>query len=94
MSKIEHYIDILYEEWYNYIMVKTSYLRATEKTRRKIRKAFADLLATRGSVKNITVTDLAERAEITRGTFYNYYNNLYEVGAELQAEIDRLEGKC
>ena len=89
MSKIEHYIDILYEEWYNYIMVKTSYLRATEKTRRKIRKAFADLLAARGSVKNITVTDLAERAEITRGTFYNYYNNLYEVGAELQAEIEK-----
>ena len=89
MSKIEHYIDFLYEEWYNYTMVKTSYRRATEKTRRKIRKAFADLLATRGSVKNITVTDLAERAEITRGTFYNYYDNLYEVGAELQAEIEK-----
>lgn len=70
-------------------MVKTFYRKATEKTRRKIRKAFADLLAVRGSVKNITVTDLAERAEITRGTFYNYYNNLYEVGAELQAEIEK-----
>ena len=54
-----------------------------------IRKAFADLLAERGSVKNITVTDLSERAEITRGTFYNYYNNIYEVGAELQAEIEK-----
>lgn len=69
-------------------MVKVSYRRATDRTRRKIREAFADLLAKHGSVKNITVTDLAERAEITRGTFYNYYNNLYEVGAELQAELE------
>ena len=89
VSKIEHYIDILYEAWHNQRMIKTSYRRATEKTRRKIRKAFANLLAERGSVKNITVTDLSERAEITRGTFYNYYNNIYEVGAELQAEIEK-----
>ena len=70
-------------------MVNASYYRTTEKTRRKIRKAFADLLATHGSVKNITVTELADQAEITRGTFYNHYNNLYEVGAELQAEIEK-----
>ena len=89
MSKIEHYIDIMYKEWYNYTMVKKSYRKATDRTRRQIRKAFAGLLATRGSVKNITVTELAEHAEITRGTFYNYYNNLYEVGAELQAEIEK-----
>ena len=88
MSKIRHYIDTLFKEWYNYTMVKVSYRRATDRTRRKIREAFADLLAKHGSVKNITVTDLAERAEITRGTFYNYYNNLYEVGAELQAELE------
>ena len=88
MSKIRHYIDILFKEWYNYTMVKVSYRMATDRTRRKIREAFADLLARHGSVKNITVTDLAERAEITRGTFYNYYNNLYEVGAELQSELE------
>ena len=89
MSKIEQDIDMLCKEWYNHTMVKTSYRRATDRTRRKIREAFADLLAKHGSVKNITVTELAERAEITRGTFYNYYNNLYEVGAELQAEIEK-----
>ena len=70
-------------------MVQSSYNRATERTRRKIREAFADLLAERGAIKNISVTDLAERADITRGTFYNYYNNIYEVGAELQAEIEK-----
>ncbi|MBR3176707.1 TetR family transcriptional regulator [Candidatus Saccharibacteria bacterium] len=70
-------------------MEKSKYTRVTEKNRRKIQEAFAELLAERGSLSNITVTDLAERAEITRGTFYNYYNNLYEVGAELQAELEK-----
>ncbi len=65
-----------------------SYTRATTKKRRKIQAAFAELLSERGSINNITVTDLAERAEITRGTFYNYYNNIHEVGAELQGEIE------
>ena len=69
-------------------MVKSSYNRATNKNRHRIQKAFAELLSEYGSVKNITVTDLAERADITRGTFYNHYNNIYEVGAELQGEIE------
>ena len=58
-------------------MNRSSYTRATEKNRRRIQEAFAELLAERGSITNITVTDLAERAEITRGTFYNYYNEQY-----------------
>ena len=79
----------MYKKWHNRDMEKSKYTRVTEKNRRKIQEAFAELLAERGSLSNITVTDLAERAEITRGTFYNYYNNLYEVGAELQAELEK-----
>ena len=67
----------------------SSYSRVTTKNRRKIQEAFAELLAERGKLGNITVTDLAERAEITRGTFYNYYDNLYQVGADLQKEIEK-----
>ena len=89
MSKIEHIIDILSDVCYNKDMVKSAYEKATMRTRRKIREAFAELLAERGAVKDITVTDLAERAEITRGTLYNYYNNIYEVGAEIQNEIEK-----
>ena len=70
-------------------MVRYSYTRVTTKNRRKIQKAFAELLAERGTLKNMTVTDLAEKAEITRGTFYNYYDNLYQVGAELQSEVEK-----
>ena len=76
------------KKWYNKDMPKTSYTRVTNRNRRRIQEAFAELLSEYGSMKNITVSELAERADITRGTFYNYYNNLYEVGAELQGEIE------
>ena len=69
-------------------MSKTSYTRVINRNRRRIQEAFAELLSEYGSMKNITVSELAERADITRGTFYNYYNNLYEVGVELQGEIE------
>ena len=36
----------------------------------------------------ITVSELSERAEITRGTFYNHYNNLYEVAEDLEGELE------
>lgn len=75
--------------WYNEGMDRYSYTRVTTKNRRKIQKAFAELLAERGTLNNLTVTDLAERAEITRGTFYNYYDNLYQVGVELQNEVEK-----
>lgn len=81
----------MYKKRYNGIMNKTSYTRTTAKNRRRIQEAFAKLLAERGSLDKITVTDLAEYAEIARGTFYNYYDNLYQIRAELQKEIiDRL----
>ena len=70
-------------------MVKSTYSRATARNRRRIQSAFAELLSERGSANNISVTELAERAEITRGTFYNYYNNINEVNAELQSEIEK-----
>ena len=69
-------------------MPKISYSRVTNRNRRRIQEAFAELLSEYGSMKNITVSELAERADITRGTFYNYYNNLSEVAAELEGEIE------
>lgn len=69
-------------------MSKRSYERVTSRNRRRIQEAFAELLSEYGSMKNITVSELAERADITRGTFYNYYNNLAEVAAELEGEIE------
>ena len=77
----------MYKKRYNCIMNRTSNTRTTAKNRRRIQEAFAKLLAERGSLDKITVTDLAEYAEIARGTFYNYYDNLYQIRVELQKEI-------
>lgn len=69
-------------------MLKKAYTRATSRNRRRIQEAFAELLSKYGSVRNITVSELAECADITRGTFYNYYDNLAEVASELEDEIE------
>ena len=81
MSKIEHYIDILYGGDVNMD-------KRVMKTRRAIHSAMTRLLTLK-PIEEITVTELADAAEINRKTFYNYYNNIYEVGAELQAEIEK-----
>jgi len=56
------------------------------KTKRAIRNAFVELLATR-NLNDITVTDLAELADINRKTFYHYYNGIYQVMDEIEDEI-------
>lgn len=52
-----------------------------------IRVAFAELLSEKGSLNKITISDLVKRAGITRGTFYNHYDNIYQVAADFQKEI-------
>lgn len=66
---------------------KTS-LSASARTKRRIQRAFAELLSEKGRLGRITVTELAERAEVTRGTFYNYYDNIFEVANDLQRELE------
>ena len=48
------------------------------KTRRSIHEAMTRLLAVK-PIEEITVTELAEAAEINRKTFYNYYGSVYMV---------------
>jgi AcrR family transcriptional regulator len=58
-----------------------------KRTHERIKKAFAELLAEKKALNNITIAELSERAEITRGTFYAHYNNLFEVADELENEF-------
>lgn len=60
---------------------------STQKTRRAIRQAFAELVSTKHNLDEITVTELCQKAEITRGTFYFHYDNIYDVAEELREEI-------
>lgn len=60
---------------------------SSQKTRKLIRQTFAELINEKHSIENITVTELAERADITRSTFYTHYENIYQVAAEFREEI-------
>lgn len=60
---------------------------ASQKTRKLIRQTFAELIQEKHSIENITVTELAKRANITRGTFYTHYENIYQVAADFREEI-------
>lgn len=59
-----------------------------KKTLRAIRAAFLDLRA-RLPLERITVKELAQRAEISKATFYLHYRDIYDLSAQLQREVVR-----
>ena len=65
-------------------MEQKSDLRVT-KTRRLIKAAFLDLVQAK-PVQKITVTELAKRAEISKGTFYLHYLDIYNLYNQMVEE--------
>lgn len=57
--------------------------RRVIKTKHAIYKAFVELLNEK-DVTQITITDIAKKANINRKTFYNYYSDAYEVMEEIE----------
>lgn len=64
-------------------MVEKKTDRRVIKTKHAIFKAFVELLNEK-DVNQITITDIAKKANINRKTFYNYYSNAYEVMEEIE----------
>ena len=60
--------------------------RRVIKTKKAIRNAFAKLLAVK-DINDITVSDIAELADINRKTFYNYYPGIHSVIDEIENDI-------
>ena len=60
--------------------------RRVVKTKKSIHNAFAKLL-TEKELNDITISDIAELADINRKTFYNYYAGIYEVVDEIEDGI-------
>lgn len=61
------------------------------KSKEKIRKAFIELINKKG-FEEITVSDIARKAEINRGTFYQHYKDKYDLLEKLeQTDIENLE---
>lgn len=59
---------------------------SSKKTKKLIKETFAILLKEKKELKNITVTELVKKADITRSTFYTHYDNIYEVAQGFQDE--------
>ena len=66
-------------------MVQKKEDRRIVRTKKAIRSSFAELLSEK-DYNDITVTDIAERADINRKTFYNYYRNTEDLVKEIECE--------
>ncbi|MGN0976591.1 MAG: TetR/AcrR family transcriptional regulator [Faecousia sp.] len=60
--------------------------RSSARSRRLIRQAFLELIEEK-SVDKITVSDIVNRADLNRSTFYTHYPDVYGIIEELQQEI-------
>ncbi len=68
--------------------------RRVRRTRSSIRRAFLDLLNEK-EYTQITVTELSERADINRKTFYAYYSGMEELLWELEKGlVEDYRGLC
>lgn len=60
--------------------------RRIAKTKKAIYRAFAELLSEK-NINDITIKDIADKADINRKTFYNYYNGIYDLTGEIENSI-------
>lgn len=59
--------------------------RRSLRTRNDITQVFLELLAEK-PMKNITVKEVADKADVTRATFYSHYNDIYDLLNQARAE--------
>lgn len=57
------------------------------RTKKMIMAAFAELIGEKKRISNISVSELAERADIAKSTFYNHYDDVYAVADEMIREL-------
>ena len=57
------------------------------KTKRLIKNTFIQMLSEKKEVGKISVSELVERAEISRATFYAHFDDIYSVVEEFEREI-------
>lgn len=60
--------------------------KRVRRTKKLLREALTALMQEK-DFKDITVTDLVERADINRGTFYVYYRDVYDLREKIEDEM-------
>ena len=64
--------------------------RSSIKTKRIIKSVFAEMLSEYKEISRISVSELCERADISRSTFYSHYDDTYSIAQDYENElIDR-----
>ena len=61
--------------------------RNSVRTKKMIKSAFAELIGEKKMMANISVSELAARADIAKSTFYNHYEDVYAVADEMMREL-------
>lgn len=73
------------------VMQMKKVYRNVVRTKKMIRQAFTDLLEEKKDLEKISVSELAERADLSKSTFYYHYEDIYAVAEEIERElIDKL----
>lgn len=63
---------------------------SSRKTRKLIKRVFAEMLCEKKELGKISVSELCKRADISRGSFYSHYDDIYGVAEDYENElIDR-----
>ncbi len=60
--------------------------KRVRRTKKLLRQALAELMQEK-EFKNITVTDVVRRADINRGTFYTYYQDVFDLREKVENEM-------
>lgn len=60
---------------------------SSKKTRNLIKKVFAEMLSEKKELGKIAVSELCKRADISRGSFYSHYDDIYCVAEDYENEM-------
>ncbi len=60
---------------------------SSRKTNRLIKNVFAEMLSEYKEISRISVSELCARADISRGTFYSHYDDIYGVAEDYENEL-------
>ena len=61
--------------------------RRVRKTRAQLQKSLIELMKTK-NIKDITVKELVDLADINRSTFYLHYNNINDILKEMEQTLE------
>ena len=60
---------------------------SSKKTKRIIKNTFAEMLSEKKEISKVSVSELCLRCEISRGTFYSHYEDIYGVAEDYEEEL-------